>query len=161
MGNKIFLISAGGVGVLLLLITGGIAITRQEECRDFSQGKVTVEKHTINVALAVTALEQSRGLGGCEHIPKDAGMYFVYTQAHIPTFWMKGMRIPIDIVWIREGKIVGLQEFIPVPQTLLDQELPRYKSPEVVDAVLEIAAGEAQELGLQAGDSVSFSRTVK
>ncbi len=64
------------------------------------------------------------------------------------------MQISIDLLWIRNGIVIGMERSLP-PADNTVQALPTWKSPAPVDAVLEIAAGAAEKLSLQVGDFVS------
>lgn len=157
MKNQSLVISVAVAGLCLLAVMGIFFITKQEKCRDFSQGIVRIHGQEIKVAVAKSSLEQARGLAGCEKLPEEAGMYFPYEAKQTPLFWMKGMRIPIDIIWIADDKVVGIIEYVPVPSAKLDEELPRYRPSRPITAVLEIQAGAAKQLGIAEGDSVSFT----
>ncbi len=50
--------------------------------------------------------EQRRGLGYRDQLKTNQGMLFVYDNPGVRSFWMKGMRFAIDIIWLRQGKIV-------------------------------------------------------
>ena len=65
---------------------------------------------------------------------------------------MKGMKFSIDIVWLRENKIIGFVESAKfgglVPAI--------YYPPSEIDAVLEVAAGTVQKDGLKVGDEIQI-----
>ena len=69
---------------------------------------------------------------------------------------MKGMLINIDIIWIKDNKVVGIDHNVPAPKANTpDAELPSYPTPvSNPQAVLEIAAGQAKAQGISIGDSV-------
>ena len=67
------------------------------------------------------------------------------------TFWMKEMLIAIDIVWIGgDGRVLGVEESV-LPPSEIQGELPFYRSPGPVRAVLEVPAFRARSLGIEAG----------
>ena len=114
---------------------------------------ITVGSVQIEVELAQTEEQKQHGLSNRESLPKGQGMLFVYQNPKVPSFWMKDMNFPLDFVWIREGKVVDLHKNIQ-PE---DYQPPRTISPEVpVTGVLEINAGQVDELGIQIGDQVQF-----
>jgi uncharacterized membrane protein (UPF0127 family) len=82
-------------------------------------------------------------------------MYFIFENAKEADFWMKNMLIPIDIVWVADQKVIGIDQGIPPPAAgQSDEELPLYHSPGAIDAVLEVAAGEADRLSIDIGTSI-------
>jgi hypothetical protein len=100
---------------------------------------------------------RERGLSGRPALGEYEGMLFLFPTPQIQTFWMKGMNFPLDILWIREGRIVGISPHVPPPPRML-RMLPRYSSPEPCDVVLEVRGGQAKRWGLAVGDSVRFER---
>lgn len=117
--------------------------------------RIDVGGRVFTVELAVTPKEQEKGLGYRDSLPVNAGMLFVYQTARQYEFWMKGMRFPIDIIWIRDQTVVDISKNVPVSAT----RAPSTYSPrESVNKVLEINAGKADELGIQIGDTATILR---
>ena len=77
-------------------------------------------------------------------------MLFPFDAAKPRVFWMKGMLIPLDILWVREGKIVAIDTNVAPPRS---HEAPAIVS-HVADLVLEVPAGFALETGIRVGQSV-------
>jgi hypothetical protein len=114
-------------------------------------GEVVIDgRVTIAVEVAQTAQEQARGLGGRSSLPKGQGMLFPFDAAKPRVFWMKGMLIPIDILWIREGKIAAIDAHVTPPRP---REAPAIVS-HVADVVLEVPAGFAAEMGIKVDQTV-------
>ena len=65
--------------------------------------KVTIAGKSYNVQEARTEEELSKGLKGVEELPKDEGMLF-YMDDQLPqqVFTMKGVKIPLDIIFINQ-----------------------------------------------------------
>ncbi len=90
---------------------------------------------SLSVEVADTAEERERGLSGRESLEENQGMLFVFEKPDAYRFWMKGMRFPIDILWLNENKkIVGVEAdiatstypevFIPKEEILYALEVP-------------------------------------
>ncbi|MBI3256025.1 MAG: DUF192 domain-containing protein [Candidatus Andersenbacteria bacterium] len=158
MTNRIFLVSLASAGIIILAAIITFLLSGTGACRDFSAGVVSTPTTNIKVAIAENHLDQARGLGGCKSLPKKTGMYFPYATKQNPVFWMKGMRMSIDIVWIADGKVVEVDAYIPPPTGQLDQDLIRYSAPRPIDAVLEVAAGKAKEYGLIPGAQIRIKK---
>ena len=82
-------------------------------------------------------------------------MLFVYNEPRVLTMWMKGMRFDIDIVWVREGRIVDMAWRVPHE---VEEPLPIYRPRETADMVLEVPAGYAWANGWKTGDPVVLQR---
>ena len=109
----------------------------------------------VEVDLAVTPLEHEKGLSGREELANGEGMLFIFGRQDVYTFWMKGMLIPIDILWIRDGVLVDMS--VDVPPPVEGGQLAMYFPREPVDAVLEVPAGFAQRHGLRLGLPVIYN----
>ena len=119
---------------------------------------VVVLDERVRVAVDVvdTPALRARGLSGRPGLAREEGMLFRFEAPAIQSFWMKDMRFEIDIVWIRDGRIVGITPNLPVPKS--PRDLPQFASPVPCDLVLEVRAGAAQRWGLLLGDSIRVER---
>lgn len=137
---------------VLMIMSIGFAVKEDTQ----TTSKIHIGNTTFEVSVADTWAEKIKGLSGSEPLKRNKGMLFLYDDADFRTFWMRGMNYPIDIIWIREARVVGIEHSVPFPHesTPLIQ-LPRYTSPERADVVLEIAAGRSNEIGLKIGDYIS------
>lgn len=105
----------------------------------------------FDVETAITPDEQRRGLMFRESLPTDGGMFFPFEFPRMASFWMRNTLIPLDMIFIRaDGMITNIARET-VPYTL-----DSYVSTEPVIAVLEIDGGRSAELGIDAGDHVSW-----
>lgn len=105
-----------------------------------------------------TQSDEARGLSGYKHLEANEGMLFLYSgKKKQPSFWMKGMAFPLDLIWIKDHKIVQINHVVMPPKPgEKDAHLPRYTSKMPVDAVLEIRGGQANKDSLQVGDAVNY-----
>lgn len=141
--------------VLLLAVAFAVGL-RIKTAIDFRRtlaAEATLRGRTFQVEIADTVAKRERGLGGRDALGEGRGMYFPFGAGERWVFWMKDMRFPIDIIWIREGKVVDIHRSVPVPS---GQPLETYRPSEPADAVLELEAGMAQEIGLEPGDEVKL-----
>lgn len=117
---------------------------------------VTIDGHQFKVSLAISSADQQKGLSVFNSLPVDEGMLFLFPNYSYYSFWMKDMKFPIDILWIKDNTLVGIQENAPA-ENLPDSQLPNYYPPEAINKVLEINAGLSQKYGFKAGDAVSIN----
>lgn len=107
---------------------------------------------TLIVDYAVTPKEQARGLSGRPSLPEGRGMLFVFDKKPAPPFWMPDMNFAIDIVWIGSDKRI-----VDITENATPESYPTTFSPKSPAAyVLEIAAGEARNLGFASGTQLMF-----
>jgi uncharacterized membrane protein (UPF0127 family) len=120
-----------------------------------SPQKTTVQSPTdFQFEIANTTEARTHGLSGRTEVPENYGMLFVFDFDLTPTFWMKDMFVPIDILWItKEGEIVGIEKAVE-PSTY-----PKTFSPSApIRYVLETRAGEAERQGWEVGTRIWLPR---
>lgn len=110
---------------------------------------------TVQAEVVSDAKARERGLSGRRSLAEGRGMLFVYPDRKARTYWMKGMRFPIDIIWIDRGRVRGVERDVPVPH---GKKLPLYSSGGLADHVLEVPAGWARRHGTKRGDWVSIGK---
>ena len=104
----------------------------------------------IQLEVARTPQQQSRGLMGRPPLPPLRGMWFPYTEPMVLKFWMHQTPAPLDMLFLRDGRVIAVEaNATPCPR------LPcrSYGPDEPADGVVELAAGEAQRLGLRVGSA--------
>lgn len=119
--------------------------------------EIVVGETPLMVELALTSPEQSLGLGYRNGLDTGTGMLFVFPEAGERVFWMKGMRMCLDIIWIVEGEIVGAAEnACPDPDGTEDSDRQRFPSELPVTHVLEVPSGWLQANGYGVGTPVEI-----
>lgn len=119
--------------------------------------ELTLEAGTLRVEVADTPEARAQGLSNRDALPQEAGMLFDLGENRVPGFWMKEMRIPLDMIWIDENKTVVAVTIDVQPEPgVADAQLRRYSPPEPVRYVLEVNAGASLRLGIEAGDVLLF-----
>jgi uncharacterized membrane protein (UPF0127 family) len=112
---------------------------------------------TLEVAYAATVRERIKGLAQCPTIPAGKGMYFAVDPNEPTVFWMKGMLTGLDLVWLRENKVIGVTANVAPPLLgVADSDLPRYAAPVGTDGVLEVAAGHAALHTIQINSAITL-----
>jgi uncharacterized membrane protein (UPF0127 family) len=110
----------------------------------------------LTVEIADDSSLRSRGLSYRDGLEPGTGMLFVYPDEAERSFWMRGMRFCLDIVWINDGEIVGAAERVCPEPGVPDAQLTSYLSPGPVMYVLEVPAGWLDERGYGRGTSVDL-----
>ena len=110
-----------------------------------SLGKITVQAEAVR-----TPERLFLGLSYRSELPEGRGMLFFMPETEVQTFCMRGMRLPLDLIWISDGRVAGLTRNVPptFPGNLT--------SPAPVSHVLEVPGGFADRHGIKAGDPVRW-----
>lgn len=122
----------------------------------YKKARVIIGENVFNVDLADDPLKRSNGLSKRPSIKDNEGMLFLFDKADRYGFWMKDMNFPIDIIWIRDSKIVDISENIPPEPQKSIFNLTVYYPQEEVDKVLEIGAGLSTRYNIKIGDEIKI-----
>jgi uncharacterized membrane protein (UPF0127 family) len=102
---------------------------------------------TVRAEVAATPAARARGLMGRAALAPGTGMLFLFPAPVRAGFWMKGTLVPLDIAFIREGRVAEVRSMTPCradpcPLTVPDAAF---------DAALEVPAGTFAEAGVGPG----------
>lgn len=120
--------------------------------------RVEINGVKIEAEIAQSSREKSRGLADRPELPQNRGMIFVYKDPLIPSFWMKGMRFPLDFIWIKDNIVVDITESVPTEN---GPDYPTYSPKEAANRILEVNAGLCQRYGIKIGQEVKYSKLLK
>lgn len=142
-----------------LFIKKGFMIPNPQPTPIAASQSATINGNIISLIVAGDTKTREKGLSGVATLDKNNGMLFVFDNpTKTQTFWMKGMLIPIDIIWINDEKIIKIDKNVPVPDAKTpDDKLPRYSAGTPVEYVLEVNAGYSDTNSINVGDGVTFS----
>ena len=128
--NKVLVV----LGILLF----GFYLFKQSQVKS-GLTKIKVGDIEVKVMVRDTVEGRRQGLSGFNKLENDEGMLFVFPVANRYSFWMKEMKIDLDFVFIKDGKVVEIIEEIMAPK---EDESPVTVKPKVsVDKVLEVNRG--------------------
>lgn len=116
---------------------------------------VKIGKTTIDAEVAKTTAQLYKGLSGREGIQEGKGMLFVFPQSDKYAITMRGMKIPIDIIWIGEGKVVYMQNDAQPPKEGEDPTV--FTPPLPADYILESDARLIERSLVSLGDAVEIT----
>ena len=108
--------------------------------------------------IADTPALRNKGLGYRDQLAANSGMLFVFPNGQASSFWMRGMRFPLDFVWIgADCRVADLTERVPHPEPgAPDATLPLINPTAPAAYTFEINAGEIERFGIEIGDPVRF-----
>lgn len=111
--------------------------------------KLNIGDNSFSVKVAKTDAMRKAGLKGVkgETIPKQAGLVLKYDEAQNVPITMQGVSFPLDLVFIKDNKVVGTRQAKPGDPDI-DIGSP-------VDHVLELKMGDGGKI--KRGDTVSWT----
>lgn len=120
-------------------------------------GEVTIAGTTVAVEIAATPEQRAQGLSGRAQLEPGRGMLFFHEEPGAHGYWMKDMHFAIDILWLRNGRIVDVAHRAqPAAPGTPDAALRVYGPRVDADAVLEVPAGFARAHGWDVGARVAI-----
>lgn len=137
----VVLLAAAGVWIYILRTKNPQLPTKTLTIRDIS----------FMVEIADTELTRMRGLSGRESLGEREGMLFIFPSPAKYSFWMKGMKFPLDFVWIRDGVVADITANVDSATSSI---LASFAPKEPVNWVLEVPAVTVENNHLQIGDQV-------
>ncbi len=102
----------------------------------------------IALEVADTPEKQSKGLQLRPALAPLRGMWFPYNPPSLARFWMHRTPEPLDMVFVRNGRVIAIE---PAAAPCMRLPCPSYGPDEPVDGLLELAAGQSNQLGLRVG----------
>lgn len=129
--------------LLALLALSAPAARAEPVCLDLAGGAA----HRYEVEVAATPEARAQGLMFRRELAPGAGMLFDFGRDEVARMWMKNTFIPLDMVFVdRSGVVRG------IARNTRPRSLDTISSRVPVRAVLELNGGEAERIGLAAGD---------
>lgn len=151
-----------GIKAAILIIIGVAVLFTQQRGESTGQSPSTpiarVKNNAIKLEVASTKAEIEYGLMNRTSLPDDQGMVFLFHPAAHVTFWMYHTLIPLDMIFIKDGKIVKICSNVPPCRSENPQDCPQYPDRKGLDVteVIEVNAGYAHKHNIEDGDTVFF-----
>jgi uncharacterized membrane protein (UPF0127 family) len=149
------------VTILLLAVLGTIGIVSYKKMANknsqikgaqIQYSSIIIKDKKVRAEIADNEATRMKGLSGREELGADEGMLFVFEKSDIYPFWMKEMKFAIDIIWIKDKKIVDIVKYAQPPTA--DGKTITYTPRAEADLVLEMMAGFCTENNVKIGDEI-------
>ncbi|NET45696.1 MAG: DUF192 domain-containing protein [Okeania sp. SIO2B3] len=116
--------------------------------------EVTINDFKIDLEVANTPKTRKIGLMLRPSLPDERGMLFEFKPPQRVKLWMKNCLISLDIIFIRNSIVQGL---VPNAPPCYTDKCSIYDSGVIVDSVIELKGGRANELDLKVGDRLTVT----
>ena len=111
--------------------------------------------HVIRVELAPDPATREQGLMYRDRMPDGNGMLFFFPVTSEYAFWMKNVRMPLDIIWLDEShRVVWIVHEAP---PCGGEACVVYQPPRNATFVIEVTGGFARLEGIRIGERVTIS----
>ena len=110
----------------------------------------------VELEVADTEALRERGLMFRDGLADAEGMLFTFDVPRRYAFWMKNVRMPLDILWLdARGRIVSIVESA---EPCVADPCPMYEPETPASMVLELAGGFVRRHGVRRGDVLAITR---
>jgi uncharacterized membrane protein (UPF0127 family) len=113
--------------------------------------RVFIDDKSFDTLVAISPEEAAKGLMHKAWPPPI--MTFPFPKAGVRKFWMKNTISPLDIVFCREGQIIGVFAGEPFNLNHIGPDEP-------CDMVIEFPRGTVKKTNINIGDSVKISYSI-
>jgi uncharacterized membrane protein (UPF0127 family) len=102
------------LATLLLLCACAPKAPKAETATVDTYFPISVGSIPLQLQLALTQGEQSKGLMHRDSMPEDHGMLFLFNQPEPRSFWMRNTRIPLDLGYFdASGRLLEIHALYP------------------------------------------------
>ena len=115
---------------------------------------VCIKNNCFYSRVADNPRSRTKGLMNELSMPKNEGVLFVFPFEMKPSFWMKNMKFPLDILFINDDDVIVyiVKNAPPCKQ----KKCQSFQTTRPASKVLEINAGLCKELNIHVGEKVSY-----
>jgi len=120
--------------------------------------EVAINDNVFETEVAFFPKETEKGLSQRDYLEENQGMLFIFLPSRKPVFWMKDMKFPLDVLWVRGETIVEINENVPL---FIEGKVTVIKPGQEIDKVMEIKAGSVSKYGIKTGDKIKIQYRLK
>ncbi len=117
-------------------------------------GVAKINGHEMGVEIQSTPEGLQKGLMFRKEIPSGKGMLLNFGKDHPTKIWMKNVKQPLDIIYIKDDKVIDL--FKNAMPDLGDGMFDSIAEV-MCDMVLELPAGDIEKFDIKSGDMFGFN----
>ena len=134
------------IAAVIIGIVGVLTIPADSKLAEvnFPRGIIKIDSKMLDVQIAETDAQRTRGLMFQDQLPDDQGMIFVFSQEQVVPIWMLNIQFPLDIIWFdANGNVVHIEKNVPPCKSALETATCTVQNADGKKAmyVLEVTAG--------------------
>lgn len=150
--------------LIILVLLGGLwyGFARYQDdvvawLQDGREQTLLIGNTQLRVGVADDRDERAQGLGGVTSLADNTGMLFIFDTDDNWSMWMKGMKIPLDMIWVDSTyQVVHIEENVE-PSTYPDT----FAAGQPVRFVIETPAFFVRNHNITVGDTVYIPEPIQ
>lgn len=131
-----------------ITLSFSIAYANSDDMAYFEIGDKKFHLEVVNDTKSI-----QKGLMYRDSLPDDSGMLFIFQKPVNTSFWMKNVKFPLDILFLKNNKIVKIHKSA---QPCLGEQCKLYHSYDYVDSAIELNAGICDKYGIKTGQTLNI-----
>lgn len=125
--------------------------------REWKKIEVKIGDKNYDIFVTENDTDKKNGLAIFDDIKENEGMLFEFEQEDYHTFWMRGMKFDIDIIFLDgEKKVIQIFENVQKDSYKSEEDYKLYTSKLKSKYVIEIKSGEVKKNNLKIGDVIKL-----
>lgn len=146
MATRVQVLIPIAIAAVMIGIVGVLTIPADSKLAEvkFPRGTIKIDDKVLEVQIAETDAQKTRGLMFQNQLPEDQGMIFVFGQEQVAPIWMLNMQFPLDVIWFdANGNVVHIEKNVPPCKSALETVTCTVQNADGQKAkyVLEVSAG--------------------
>lgn len=139
--------------LVLIVIMTFISGCGNESRKEVDKKSILLKGEKINIELANTDYLRTLGLSYRTSLCENCGMLFLFDDYNNHPFWMNEMNFPLDIIYLRDNKVVEIYQSVPIKTNDKTTQVHPEKE---ANGVLELNPGWSKTHNLQIGDNLDI-----
>lgn len=116
---------------------------------------VSFKNSSVMAEVSDTEVSRIRGLSGRTSLKDGEGMWFDFGTDGYPSFWMKEMNFPIDILWLNKDLEITYLKENATPESYPEMFTPS----SLCRFVLEVPSGFVKKYEVKIGEKATVHKT--
>lgn len=141
--------------IVIIVIIGavlfGLYVRETRPLATYEIQQRSIGSASLHVFVADTETKRTQGLMNITSLAQDTGMLFIFPDASPRKFWNKNTLLDLDLIWIADGRVVGISKLPAITQS---GSIITVFSPGAISEVVEIPVGWVDAHGIKVGDKV-------
>ena len=122
---------------------------------EYETTMVSIGGKRLRADVADSMRKRAKGLSGRERLGTGRCMLFIFPRSGSYPIWMRGMKFPIDVLWLDEKKrVTDLRSNLKPATSILD--FKTYSHNGVAKYAIELPAGFAKRNKVKPGTKAEF-----
>ncbi len=143
--------------IFIILLTAGLFALNGKGQFFSKKAEAKINNTTFTLDVADTIKKREQGLSGRKSLGEKQGMLFVFDAPTIPSFWMRDMKFPLDILFLNSNKIITIYENVQILDKKTTPQGVFYQPTSPSDKVIELNAGSVKKYNIKVGQDVTLS----